>query len=126
MYLNRVTLIGFLGQDARSTATQEGREVARLSLATTRRYQQGSEWKEKTQWHDCVVYGKAAAYAAKLRKGDHVLVEGELTYREYNRTVETESGPIRVIWPATEVIVKSISRLGRTRKANGNEPEESA
>lgn len=104
MYLNRVTLIGFLGQDARTAATQTRREVSRFSLATTRRYQQDSEWKEKTQWHDCVVYGKVAAYAAKLSQGDHVLVEGELTYREYSRTVDTESGPVQVLWRMTAVI----------------------
>jgi single-strand DNA-binding protein len=124
MYLNRVTLVGFLGQDARIAATQAGREVSRFSLATTRRYQQGSEWKEKTQWHDCVVYGKAAASAGKLSKGDHVLVEGELTYREYSRTVETEWGPVQVAWPVTEVIAESISRLDRTRRGGENEPEE--
>lgn len=71
-----------------------------------------------------MVYGKAAAYAGKLGKGDHVLVEGELTYREYNRTVETESGPIQLSWPITEVIVESLSRLNRTRRANESEPED--
>ena len=57
MYLNRVTLIGFTGQEPKTFATQSGKEITRLSVATTRRYQQDSEWKEKTQWHDCVLYG---------------------------------------------------------------------
>lgn len=126
MYLNRVTLLGFVGHDARTAATQAGREVTRFSMATTRRYQEESEWKEKTQWHDCVVYGKAASYAAKFRKGDHALVEGKLTYREYGRTVETEAGPVQVAWPVTEVIVEPISRLDRARKKNENEPEDAA
>ena len=78
MYMNRITLIGFTGQDARSSATQTGREVTRFTLATTKRYQQASEWKAKTQWHDCVVYGGYAPYAAKLSKGAHIVIEGEL------------------------------------------------
>jgi hypothetical protein len=70
MYINRITLIGFAGQDAKAAATQTGREVTRFSLATTKRYQQDSEWKEKTYWHDFVVYGGYAPFAAKLSKGD--------------------------------------------------------
>ncbi len=92
MFLNRTTLIGFTGQEPKTFATQSGKEVTRLSVATTRRYQQDSEWKKKAQWHDCVVYGGAAQYAANLSKGTHVLIEGELTYREYTRTIESESG----------------------------------
>ena len=60
MFLNRTTLIGFTGQEPKTFATQSGKEITRLSVATTRRYQQDSEWKEKTQWHDCVVHGGAA------------------------------------------------------------------
>jgi single-stranded DNA-binding protein len=64
MFLNRVTLIGFTAQNARTLATQNGTEITRLSVATTRRYQQDSELREKTQWHDCVLYGGAAIMAA--------------------------------------------------------------
>ena len=90
MFLNRTTLIGFTGQEPKTFTTQSGKEITRLSVATTRRYQQDSEWKEKTQWHDCVVYGGVAQYAANLPKGTHVFIEGELTYREYNRTIESD------------------------------------
>jgi single-strand DNA-binding protein len=118
MYMNRITLIGFAGQDAKTTTTQKGKEVTRFSLATTKRYQQDSEWKEKTNWHDCVVYGGHAPFAAKLKKGTHVVIEGELTYREYNRTIETESGAINVAWPVTEIVVDSITFLNTKRREN--------
>jgi Single-strand binding protein family len=42
MYMNRITLIGFTGQDAKAAATQTGKEVTRFSLAATKRYQQDS------------------------------------------------------------------------------------
>ncbi len=120
MFLNRTTLIGFTGQEPKTFATQSGKEITRLSVATTRRYQQDSEWKEKTQWHDCVVYGGAAQYAANLPKGTHVLIEGELKYREYNRTIESESGPVNVQWPVAEIVVESIKVLDRKRKENND------
>lgn len=125
MYMNRMTLIGFTGQDAKTASTQTGKEVTGFSLATTKRYQQDAEWKEKTHWHDCVVYGGYAPFAAKLTKGTHVVIEGELTYREYNRTIETESGAINVLWPVTEIVVDSITTLNRKRREN-NPPEDAA
>jgi single-strand DNA-binding protein len=126
MYLNRITLIGFTGQDSKTSATQAGTEVTRFSLVTTKRYQQDSEWKEKTQWHDCVVYGGYAPFAAKLRKGAHILIEGELTYREYSRSIETESGPVKVQWPVTEIVVDSITLLDRKRTKENDEQEGAA
>jgi hypothetical protein len=107
-----------------TAATQSGKGVTRFSLATTKRYQQDAEWKEKTYWHDCVAYGGYASFAAKLKQGTHVVVEGELTYREYNRAIETESGAINVLWPVTEIVVDSITVLDRRRKENN--PSEDA
>lgn len=125
MYLNRVSLIGFTGQQPKTLATRTGKEITRLSVATTRRYQQDTEWKEKTQWHDCVLYGGLAQSATNLAKGTHTLIEGELTYREFDRTVETETGPVKVQWPVTEVVVDSFKVLDRKTKDN-SEPERAA
>jgi single-strand DNA-binding protein len=126
MYImNRVTLIGFTGKDAKAATTQTGKEVTRFSLATTKRYQHDAEWREKTYWHDCVVYGNHAPFAAKLKKGTQVVIEGELTYREYNRTIETESGAFNVSWPVTEIVVNSITTLNRKRREN-NSSEDAA
>jgi single-strand DNA-binding protein len=116
MYLNRISLIGFTGQQPKTSATRTGKEITRPSLATTRRYQQDSEWKEKTQWHDCVLYGGLAQAAATLPKGTHVLIEGELTYREFDRTIESETGPVKVQWPVTEIVVESFKILDRRPK----------
>ena len=68
------------------------------------------------QWHDCVLYGASAHFAATLPKGSHVLIEGELTYREFERTVESETGAIKVQWPVTEIVVESIKTLDRKKK----------
>lgn len=117
MTINRVTLVGFTGKDARNSATQSGRSITKLSVATTKRYKDGEgNWQEKTQWHNCVAYGSAADYAAKIQTGAHVFIEGELVYREYERTVETENGPVKVQWPITEVVIESVSVLDRKDK----------
>jgi single-strand DNA-binding protein len=106
----------FHGSAAQTLATRTGKELTRISVATTRRYQQDSEWKEKTQWHDYVLYGATAHFAATLPKGSHVLIEGELTYREFELTVESETGAIKVQWPVTEIVVESIKTLDRKTK----------
>jgi hypothetical protein len=45
-----------------------------------------------------------------------VIVEGELSYREYERTIETPDGPVRVQWPLTEILIKSVKVLDRQAK----------
>lgn len=114
MTINRVTIAGFAGKDARTSATQNGKAMTKLSVATTRRYKDAEgTWQERTQWHTCLAYGATAEYASKIQTGDHVFVEGELIYREYDRTIETESGPVKVPWPLTEIVADSVSILNR-------------
>ena len=114
MNINRVTLCGYTGKDARTSASQNGRNTAKLSVATSKRYKEANgDWQERTQWHTCICYGPTADYAAKIQTGTHVFIEGELVYREYERTIETESGPVKVPWPITQVIIDSISVLDR-------------
>jgi single-strand DNA-binding protein len=114
---NRVTLIGFTGKDAETASTQAGKQIARLSIATNKRYKDAQDqWKEKTSWHRCVAYGTTADYVGKIQKGAQVLIEGELSYREYERTIETPDGPVKVQWPLTEILIDSVKVLDRQAK----------
>jgi single-strand DNA-binding protein len=114
MHINRVTLAGFVGRDAKTGAAQSGRVITKFSVATNKRYKDADQkWQEKTQWHDCVAYGATADYAARIVKGAHVFIEGELVYREYERTIETDNGPVKVMWPVSEVVIESVSILDR-------------
>ncbi len=86
MSLNRVTLIGHLGQDPelRHLPTS-GQPVASFSVATDEAYtdKQGQR-QERTDWHQIVVFGKAAESCKEyLKKGREVYVEGRLRIREY-------------------------------------------
>ena len=82
MYQNKVTLIGFLGNDA-EVRTNDNRSLTTLSLATKSSYKKDNKYISHTEWHHCVVFGKLSEFAATLKKGEHILVEGELRSREY-------------------------------------------
>ena len=114
MTINRVTLVGHAGKDARTAATQNGKSMTRLSIATSKPYKDADgNRQEKTQWHNCVAYGTTAEYASKIQTGTHVFIEGELVYREYERTIEIESGPVKLPWPITEIVIDAITVLSR-------------
>ena len=82
---NRITLIGFLGQDAETRSTPNGTTYTRFSLATSVSWKEkgGSEYKTRTEWHRVISWNKLAEWAGTLQKGAYVEVEGELRYREY-------------------------------------------
>ena len=118
MYQNRITLIGFLGQDA-STHTANNSSFTVLSLATNSSYKdkKTGEYNGHTEWHRCIVWGRLSDYAKTLMKGALLAVEGELRSRE--RT-DKKSGQKERVW---EVRVTSILKLDRAEKAG---PEETA
>ncbi|ENU7738477.1 single-stranded DNA-binding protein [Salmonella enterica] len=84
--LNKVQLIGHLGQDPEARYLPNGTAVTMLSLATsdTWKDKQTGEPKERTEWHRVVLYGKLAEVAGEyLRKGSQVYIEGELRTRKW-------------------------------------------
>ena len=87
MYLNRGSIMGFLGADGEKKSTAAGQTYTILSIATKTSWKDDQgEWQSHTEWHRAVVWGdKFAEYAAGLKKGAHVLVEGSLRSREYQR-----------------------------------------
>jgi single-strand DNA-binding protein len=86
MYLNRLTLIGFIGADAERRTGNRGSQFTVFSVATKRSWKnaQGA-WESRTEWHHCLAFGKLGEFAATLKKGAHVEVEGELRSREYEK-----------------------------------------
>src|SRR2546421_8966788 len=64
MYRNHVELIGFLGSDAETKTTPNGRMVTALSLATKTTYKKDGERQERTEWHRIECWGRLAEYAA--------------------------------------------------------------
>ena len=83
--LNKVMLIGRLGQDPEVRYTQSNTAVATLSLATNERYKDGNgEQQERTEWHRIVAWGRLAEkLQQKHNKGSLNLVEGPLQTRSW-------------------------------------------
>ena len=110
--LNRITLLGHLGQDPKTGSTAAGKAVTRFSVATNTRYKDDeAQWKQSTEWHNCVVYGASAGYAARLSSGAFVFIEGEMTYHDFPREIETQQGLVSVDWPMAEVVVSSLTAI---------------
>lgn len=84
--LNKVTLIGNLGQDPDVRMTQSGDKVANVSIATTEKWKDKNtgERQEKTEWHRVVFFGNVAGTVEQyLRKGSKIYVEGKLQTRKW-------------------------------------------
>ena len=80
MYDNTVRLIGFLGKDAEVKSTKSGNEYTVLSLATQASWKdkKSGEYVNRTEWHRMIAWANLSTFAATLKKGTHLSVEGEL------------------------------------------------
>lgn len=84
--VNRVTIIGNLGQDPESRSFPDGGMVTNISVATTESWKdkQTGQQQEKTEWHRIVFNKRLAEIAAQyLRKGSKVYIEGKLQTRKW-------------------------------------------
>ena len=83
--LNKVILIGNLGQDPEARFTPQGTAVTNLSVATNESWKdQSGETQDRTEWHKVVMYGRMAETASEyMKKGQMVYVEGRLHTREW-------------------------------------------
>lgn len=99
--INKVILIGYLGQEPETRYISNGNALTNISIATTESWKdkQTHEFKERTEWHRVVLFGKLAEIAANyLHKGSQVYLEGSLRTRKW----KNQEGQDRYI---TEIIV---------------------
>ena len=86
--VNKVILVGNLGRDPESKSFASGGKVVKFSLATSESWNDRStgDRKEKTEWHNVVIYDEKIGEVAEryLRKGAKVYIEGAMQYREYD------------------------------------------
>jgi single stranded DNA-binding protein len=119
MYQNRVHLIGYLGKNPEHKSVRASdRECAVLSLATRRSWKGADEeWHSKAEWHRIVAWDGLGEYAAaKLRKGDHIYVEGTLVSSTYEKDLGKGNSKITVPLTLWQVKADSIRKLNRTKK----------
>ena len=104
---NKVQLIGNLGNAPEIRTTENGRKMARFSIATSEVYKNAKgERMTETQWHNLVAWGKVAEIAAQyLDKGKEVAIEGKLV----NRSYDDKNGNKKYV---TEIYVNELLLLG--------------
>ncbi len=106
--INKVILVGNLGQDPETRAMPSGSTVTNITLATNESWKdkQTGEQKERTEWHKIAMFNRLAEIAAEyLRKGSQVYIEGKLRTRKW----QDRDGNDRY---TTEVIADEMQMLG--------------
>ena len=124
MYLNQVSLIGFLGKDAEVRTTKSQTSFTVLSLATKRSWKdrETGERQSQTTWHRIIAWGKLGEYAANLIKGAHLQIEGEIRTRDYvQKTGGKNSDEVKKT--ITEIRATSIAKLDRAKKDGESVPD---
>jgi single-strand DNA-binding protein len=113
--VNKVILLGHLGKDAETKFTPSGVAKSTFTIATNRRWkdQQTGEWKEETDWHNCVLW-RAENTANYLQKGKQVYVEGRLQTRSYEQDGQKKY--------FTEVICDELILLGSRGSGDSQGP----
>ena len=120
--INKVILVGNLGQDPEIRYTADGRPIANFSIATSETWKDknSGEKREKTEWHRVVVFGKLAEICGEyLSKGRQVYIEGKLQTRKW----QGQDGQDRY---TTEVVIDgfngTMQMLGTREGGGGPRP----
>jgi len=106
--VNKVILVGNLGADPETRTMPSGGTVANIRIATSESWKdkQSGEQKERTEWHNIVMFGRLGEIAAEyLRKGSQVYIEGSLRTRKW----QDKEGRDRY---TTEVVAAEMQMLG--------------
>lgn len=113
--INKVIVVGNLGNDPDTRYMPSGGAVTNLSIATSESWKdkQSGEQKERTEWHKVAMFGRLAEIAAEyLRKGSQVYIEGKLRTRKW----QDRDGNDRY---TTEIIADEMQMLGGRGGAGG-------
>lgn len=121
--MNKVMLIGNVGQEPDVRYFEQDQAVAQVRLATTERgytLQNGTQVPEHTDWHTLVFYRQLAKVVERyVHKGDKLYVEGRLRYRVY----DTQKGERRYV---TEIYVDNMEMLSPKPQTGSITPETAA
>jgi single-strand DNA-binding protein len=116
--VNKVILVGNLGQDPEVRYMPNGNAVANLTLATSESWKdQAGQLQERTEWHRITMYRRLAEIAGEyLRKGSQIYIEGKLQTRKW----QDQQGQDRY---TTEVIADQLQMLGAKGGQGGSQSE---
>lgn len=114
--VNRITLLGNLGQDPDVRYSQAGNAIATISVATSRTWKdKDGELQEKTEWHRVKLFGRMGEVAGEyLKKGSQVYLEGRMEYGSYEKDGVTHY--------TADVVAEEMRLLGGSRAESGDGP----
>ena len=116
--INKVILVGNLGNDPDVRYTAGGAAIANVSIATTEGWKdrESGEMQEKTEWHKVVFFGKLAEIVAEyVKKGSQIYIEGRLQTRKW----QDKEGNERY---TTEIVANEMQMLGGRSSGGGGGP----
>ncbi len=118
--INKVILLGNLGNDPDVKYSQSGMAIATLSVATTfARKDKDGQLQEKTEWHRVKLFGKTAEVAGEyLKKGRQVYIEGRIEYGSYEKDGQKVY--------TTDVIGEDMQMLGGGEDRGNGAPRQNA
>ena len=103
--VNRVILIGSLGKAPAIGQTQNGKDYANFSLATTKKWKdQNGEKQEKTSWHNISCWNNLVKLCEYLDKGSKIYLEGELEYGTYTNKEGVEVPSVKIVASVIDII----------------------
>lgn len=130
--VNKVIIVGTLGNDPEVKYSASGSSIANLSVATSEQWKdkQTGEKKEQTEWHRVVIFGKLAEVAGEyLRKGSQVYIEGQLRTRKWTDSNGVDKYTTEIVIPQMGGVMQMLggrrddSDQQQPRQQSGQQPQ---
>lgn len=130
--VNKVIIVGTLGNDPEVKYSASGSAIANLSVATSEQWKdkQTGEKKEQTEWHRVVIFGKLAEVAGEyLRKGSQVYIEGQLRTRKWTDSNGVDRYTTEIVIPQIGGVMQMLggkrddSGQQQPRQQSGQQPQ---
>jgi single-strand DNA-binding protein len=130
MSINKVILVGNVGQDPEIRTTQDGREIANFSLATSESWKDknSGEKKDKTEWHRIVVFSQGLVGIVKnyVKKGNKLYIEGALQSRKWTDNQGNEKTTTEIILQNYSSVLQILDRNDRQNSGNDYQVNQSS
>ena len=128
MSINKVILVGNVGQEPEIRNTQDGREIASFSIATTESWKDknSGEKKEKTEWHRVVIFSPNLVSIVKLyvKKGSKLYIEGAIQTRKWKDNSGVEKYTTEIVLQQYNSTLQILGNNQNQAETTEQEPED--
>ena len=107
--VNEVLLVGYVGRDCEVRALSSGTKVGGFSMATSRSWKVGEEWKSESTWHNITIWGKDTEKSDLIKKGSAVMVRGRISVEKWTDKSGIEKQTNKINAYSVEILVNEKS-----------------